>query len=412
MWLYLLFGPGVMAWTADIPSCFRLLPLMAILLPLFVYEINTDTFGVEWFVDLVCPFGWTPAEWQWQCMLAMILWAFRLADLWQMFAYVDNFFYLFHPKDPGIRKRWRSTRQLFAAIEGVFSKLGIPLHEQMVGTEFKGLGWMWDLSPTEGPPAMVCANDKFAHLCRQLERWSSAAALPFEEVESVIGFLSWIVCGLSFTLGLPHLAYLRLNLGRHRGMNKHVSCAEAKQMVLLTPEAKEALSFWNDFFPVWDRRCLCFLDFGPMAGPEVLWRMDASTRWGMGGFMWRIGDKEAYFILREWTSKEKSGSIVHVRESTGVLEAQCAAECALRFARRSAGCRVLLETDHSAVALAIRRVYSKTRPIMKQVKRLGGAVAQHRICLRAAHIVGNTAPPPPSCAYVTFHVAHWGKGEC
>jgi hypothetical protein len=130
----------------------------------------------------------------------------------------------------------------------------------------------------------------------------------------------------------------------------------------------------------------------------------------MGGFMWKIGDKDAFFILREWTTEEKSGSIVHVRESTGVLEAQCAAECALCFARRSAGCRVLLETDHSAVALAIRRAYSKTPPIMEQVKKLGGAVAHHRICLRAAHIVGDTAPP--FCVYGTMHVAHWGKGEC
>jgi hypothetical protein len=127
-WLFLCFGPGIVAWTADIPSCFRLNHLCAVLLSLFVYKVVTVAFGVEWFVDLATPFGWSPAEWGWQCMLALIMWAFRKQGLDDMVSYVDNFFYLMHPKG-----QQRDMKATFAAIEAVFTLLNIPLHEQMHG---------------------------------------------------------------------------------------------------------------------------------------------------------------------------------------------------------------------------------------------------------------------------------------
>jgi hypothetical protein len=99
-WLFLCFGPGIVAWTADIPSCFRLNHLCAVLLSLFVYKVVTVAFGVEWFVDLATPFGWSPAEWGWQCMLALIMWAFRKKGLGDMVSYVDNFFLPDAPQRP------------------------------------------------------------------------------------------------------------------------------------------------------------------------------------------------------------------------------------------------------------------------------------------------------------------------
>ena len=208
-WLFLLFGAGVQAWTADIPSCFRLNHLHPSLLSLFVYRLLTQQHGEEWFVDLATPFGWTPAEWGWQCILALILWAFTIADLAEMFAFVDNFFFLFHPCAGG-----PSKADLFARIENVFRGLHVPLHEQMCGTSFSGLGWMWDTSPVDGPPFMICADDKYAYLCGQLPIWAAADELPFSQIESVIGFLDWISFG--FPLGKPQLAHLRGELNAHR----------------------------------------------------------------------------------------------------------------------------------------------------------------------------------------------------
>ena len=400
MWLFMLFGPGILAWTADIPSCFRLLPLAALLLPLFVYQLNTAMYGVEWFVDLVCPFGWAPSEWAWQCVLALILWRLRKDRLGHMFAYVDNFFYLFHPKDPFIRKWWGTPSRLYDAIERVFQLLDVPLHEFMIGTRFKGLGWMWDLTG-QGRPVMECAEDKFAHLCRKLREWAPAHSLTYKEIERAIGFLTWISAG--FTLGRPHLAYLRMDLAKHRSRSsdkRHQRHSD--QDVTLSAESREALRFWGSFFPRWNRRCHVFLDYGPMAGPEVLWRVDASTRWGMGAIMWEPGAKVAYFVQHRWTARERRHAFSLQRESTGVLEAMAAAICVLAFARASSGKRVLLEVDHHSLSLAVRRSYSGNDKMMAEVKKITMAVAREEIVLRCAHVVGACAR---DCAHKTWQHA-------
>ena len=239
-WLHHLHGVGTVAWTSDVPSCFRLNHLHPRLLALFVYKTVVAEFGTEWFVDLATPFGWTPAEWGWQCLLALILWALRGAGLGRSFAYVDNFFLLAHPGAGD------DTTTMFAAAETVFERLHIPLHERMVGTEFKGLGWFWDTSPTHGPPLMVCAQDKFDHLCRQLPKWAAAESLPFKEVESIVGFMAWISAG--FPIGRAHLAYLRTNLLSHT-KEQVVWVHERDQVVVLTPASRRALAFWDRLLP-------------------------------------------------------------------------------------------------------------------------------------------------------------------
>ena len=67
-------GRGARAWTADIPKCFRQNVNHERLLPLFVYRLLISAHGEEFFCDLVNPFDWTPAEWGWQCVLAIIRW--------------------------------------------------------------------------------------------------------------------------------------------------------------------------------------------------------------------------------------------------------------------------------------------------------------------------------------------------
>ena len=375
-WLFLCFGPGILAWTADIPSCFRLNHLNAALLSLFVYKIVTEEYGTEWFVDLATPFGWGAAEWGWQCVLALILWAFREVGLPEMFAYVDNFFYLTHPAACG-----RRTKAIFEQIASVFTRLGVPLHELMIGTWFKALGWMWDTSPTDGPPCMMCAEDKFKHLSRELPEWAAASSLPYSEVESIIGFLSWISAG--FPAGIPHLAYLRACLAQHPGG------AGSRHPVKLSKQAREALAFWLRFFPKWDRRCPVFLDFGPMVGPEVLWRFDASTDWGMGAFMWEVGSHVAHYILHEWTADERRHAFVVDRVSTGVMEGMAAVRCAIAFSGRCRGKRVLMEGDNEALSRGLRKCYSKTPAMLGHIHTVWSRTSRARICLRATHVKGS-----------------------
>ena len=89
-------------------------------------------------------------------MLALILWAFRCEGMIDMFAFVDNFFNIVHPAAIDT-----STTALFDRIASIFKSLSVPLHEEMVGTRFKGLGWMWELDVPSGLPEMVCAQDKY-----------------------------------------------------------------------------------------------------------------------------------------------------------------------------------------------------------------------------------------------------------
>ena len=84
-------GKGCSVWASDIPKCFRGQRNLKELLRLFVYTINTSSRPQEFFVDLCNPFGWTPAEYSWQCILAVLLWRFRLDGVTELMAYVDNF---------------------------------------------------------------------------------------------------------------------------------------------------------------------------------------------------------------------------------------------------------------------------------------------------------------------------------
>jgi hypothetical protein len=386
-WLFLCFGAGIVAWTADIPSCFRLNHLNATLLSLFVYKVVTEEHGTEWFADLATPFGWTPAEWGWQCILALILWALHKAALDAMIAYVDNFFLLAHPSSPGT-----DVPALFGLAEAVFKRLNIPLHERMSGTKFKGLGWMWDTSSATEPPSMICADDKHAHLCRQLPTWAAATELTVQEVESIIGFLTWISAG--FHIGRPHMSALRSELASHNV--KAESCQyNHKKKMPLGKRSREALYFWNKFIPKWDKRCQVYLDFGPMAAPQVLWRVDASTEWGCGAFMWPIGEASGFYILHEWTGAERDEAFVVERVSTGILEAMAAVRCAKAFAKLCAGKRVLMEMDNEALAHGIRKYYSKHGPMNNLIRGVCELATVARVNILAAHIKGansNTCP--------------------
>ena len=172
------------------------------------------------------------------------------------------------------------------------------------------------------------------------------------------------------------------------------SIPQDKQLVTLSKRAREAIYFWNKFFPSWNGRCLVFL-----AGPEVLWRLDASTDWGMGAFMWVLGESEGLYILHEWTPAERASAFIEVRESTGILEGMAAVRCAKAFATRSRGKRVLMEMDNESLARGVRRCYSKTHSMMDLIRGVCETAAKVEVHLRAAHVKGTLghAPHAPYC---------------
>ena len=164
--IFLRYGVGVQCYAADIPACFRLLRLHQSLLRLFTYRVVTEEHGTQFFTDLCNPFGWTAAEWGWQCVLALIAyaWRFRQEGFPDLMKYVDNFYVFSHP---AMDQNFEERR---AKIEAIFELLGIPLHERNEDPcLFKALGWWWELAG--GRPVMVCAEDKFVYICVKLKEW-------------------------------------------------------------------------------------------------------------------------------------------------------------------------------------------------------------------------------------------------
>jgi hypothetical protein len=385
MWLFMLYGPGISAWTGDIPSCFRGMHNNERLLPLFLSRVITLLHGTEWFVDKCNPFGWQPSEWTWQAVLAMILWIFRQAGFSgrrAMLGYVDNFFTFSHASWKG-GDQYDDVRK---TTELLFKTMGISLHEMMTGELFKGLGWDWDTSPVDGPPIMWCREDKYTFLLGQLPLWASETSLPLKIVEKIIGILNWISSG--FPIGRAHVGYLRIVLHTYKGKALHSRGQTGKFLCRLTPQAKEALHFWAKFFASWDRKCPVFLDFGPCSGPEAIGRVDSSTDWGCGGFVFLVESNTAFYFKHQWTEHERQIAFKEQRVSTGVLEAMGARLWAKFFAQLCANLRVLLEIDHESVARAINSAYSPTKGIMDCVRGVCMRAAATRICLRCCHVTG------------------------
>ena len=294
-------GRTAVVWAADIPSCFRRQRICSRLLHLFVYVLRTKEFGVEYFADLSCPFGWTPSEWSWQCILAMLLWFFNLAGLDDLLAYVDNFF-LIQPEGPAARQRE------LVAVE-ILQAAGVELHEYQTGPVFDGLGWQWDVPNLQ----MRCPTDKYVTLCAYLADWSERCTpggsrmFTMKEVRRCIGLLRWLSAGFSQgRTDMPHLVHAMVSAqagsDAHERRFRHASKA-AEFTFKLSTAACGVILFWHEFFPLWDRCCPIRQGFSPTASWQGLGRVDASTRWGCGGFLLLEGSLLGF--MHEWTPAER-----------------------------------------------------------------------------------------------------------
>ena len=266
--LYQTLGPGVKMFAVDIPQCFRQYCNRLEDLHLFVYRVETEEHGVEYFVDLAFPFGWQPSEWGHSCALGLFEWRLRQRGLSGVAAYVDNFFDIWHDDLPGPSSEERGAQLLDALTE-----MGVKTHEHMGPARIKSLGWVFDTSGSDAP-RMICADDKFEYVCAKLLEWSSCDMLSVKDLEKAVGILSFIADG--FPAGRAHvgaLIYLR-SKGTEKAKARGVRTDALR--VGLSQEAKAAFSFWASSFPRWGKSRPVFLDFGPMAGAEVYGRVDAS----------------------------------------------------------------------------------------------------------------------------------------
>jgi hypothetical protein len=368
-------GPGVRVWTADKPSCFRWNVNAKRLLPLFVYKLDTEQFGSEYFVDLCNPFGCTFSEWGNQMVLAVERWNFARMGLTDVDTFVDNYF---HFVPPNVHFESRC-----AAIEQTFKDLGIPLHERMLGTVFKGLGWLWDLELM----LMICPEDKFTALCTLLEEWSALETMSLTDVRKAVGFMLWLSAGFEVGRGeIGHLVHMRT---AGEAVLRRTGRRPQDIRVAMSEPARASLQFWNEVFPRWSRKSPIRLQFGPVASWEVLARIDASTDWGGGGIMVSRGAQSIPWFSCVWSpdviAKAKRS---RQRESTGFLEFRALTRWMEIFGEACSGKRVLIESDNSSVVYGIERAYSDKPDSMQEIVVFRKLCLRYRLVVRVRHIVG------------------------
>jgi hypothetical protein len=366
-------GPGAWCWTADIPKCFRRQRILTKLLPLFVYQIVTKKHGKEFFVDLSTPFGWTPSEWGWQVILAVLMWEIRRIGMDDMLAYVDNFF-LFGEKG-------RDSALCDDVLEQFFKFMGVDLHERMAGRQFKGLGWDWDMDLM----VMICPDDKHTIIMSYLATWAKATVLSVEQLETACGIMTWLSAG--FPNGRAQISWLVQMRTTGQARHKRGRLPKSKVLVKVTDEVRVTLQFWHKVFPKWRKRCPIRADFNPTATYQSLGRGDASTKWGYGA--WLYDGTRLQYVMRAWTDAERKRAKVLERESTGVLELW-AMELWLRaFGPQMQGQRVHFDTDSGPACLAVGSAYSPRPRMVEAVMAIQELCVQFHIILRVRHVIGD-----------------------
>ena len=363
-------GSDGVVWAADIPACFRRQNICEALLPLFVYCARDPDGSWVWFQDLAHAFGWTPAEWGWQCILTIIMWHLRRVAPGVTLGYVDNF-YDFMSRARAVARR--------ALLEATFAEAGIPLHEIVFGQLFPGLGWLWDV----GLQTMTCPLDKYTIFCAYLAAWQAATVLSVAQLETAVGLFSWASAGLS-TLGpcVAPLIHARTSVKRLAELS-----ASGKSCVLRkSPDVCDAINFAVVVFNEWDRVCPVFLDFGPTAMWECLGRCDAALVWGCGGFVFDGGPALRGF-MHKWSAAELALAHVDVALSTTVLELLGSCYWARFVGPSSRGLRVQLEMDCAPAVIDIQKAFSAKPAVLACVTEFRLVCARAGMHVRTRHVL-------------------------
>lgn len=366
-------GALINAW--DVPSCFKRQPIAPELLHLFVYRVVTEKFGTEFFADLTNPFGWAPAEWAWQCILAVLMWRFRLAGFHLLLEYVDNFFDVM-PVGTDMAPR-------AVEIEGLFSEVGCPLHEKQKGTSFKGLGWLFHTTTM----VMECPELKYRLFADLLRGWASSDQLSLFDIRRAVGFMLCLSAG--FEIGRASAAYLIHARTRGDAVFATGGCSPADVIVKLRAAEMAALQFWAAHIPRWNRLCPIVAGFSPVCRYDFLARTDASTEWGGGGWFLpaRVATSVRAFQV-QWSQRVRGQAFVRHRESTAYLEALAVVELLQAFGAEMAGSRVQLELDNASVVSAIEQLYTPTVALLRIVVQVANLCCRHHITLRVRWVLG------------------------
>ena len=383
-----LHGPGCCGDLCDLPSCFRGQGCIRSLLHLFVYELEMGDSTSKFYVDLCNAFGWRPSEYSWACILAVIIWHTRSALGFAPHAFVDNFFLL------GDRTLVQQQGILFRA---ECAKVGLTFHELQLGTSFTGLGWLWQTA--EAPPfqlRMVCPDDKHVHFSNLLKVWVKQVEFSLKDLQTMVGLM--IFLSAAFVEGIADvqaLSALRNGALLASKKGSYTRKVKANQCVL------DAIKFWAEFFPAWNRWAPIIAGFSPMASFELFGAVDASTDWGWGGILYSPLMSTLHgSVSPKWSGMElKVTSLAcETRESTGGLECLAILRWLQKFGPQCVGRRVLLSCDNTSAVLGVGKSFSGTPSLSAILFDIRRVVASFHIHLRVRFVLGvrNTVADPLS----------------
>ena len=137
----------------------------------------------------------------------------------------------------------------------------------------------------------------------------------------------------------------------------------------------------------WPGECPMVQNFSPTAQWQQMGRIDASTDWGCGGFIY--DGTTLHGFMHRWDAAERELAACRVRESTGVFEVLGAVYWLQLFGARCRAQRVQLEMDSDAGVQALTKAFSDRPAMLDCVAAARLLCADNFLCVRWRHVKGD-----------------------
>ena len=195
----------------------------------------------------------------------------------------------------------------------------------------------------------------------------------------------WYAAGIQAfsAYGSPLIAMRTAGTAHHRrvgGEKRGIKCE-------FTPEARYCLDVIESAFLAWSGECPMAQNFGPTASWQQLGRIDASTQWGCGGFI--FDGSSMYGFMHRWDKRERRLAKCKIRESSGVFEVLGAVYWLQLFGARCEAQRVQIEMDSDPGVMALEKAFSVKPAMLGCVSAARLLCADHYMCVRWRQVRGD-----------------------
>jgi hypothetical protein len=386
--------PGCAILTFDVKAAYNTLNLRPQDLWAYVLRIVTSQHGLEYFVQLVHPFGSQDAEACWQIFAHLLLWLLRTLDGFDLLRiclfYVDNFVFAIPAQMLGNDPTsviLEAKSQLLAFLK----KFGVPFHEDEIcfGKQaMELLGFLWHASPNS-----IQLKPGRRALCIQLLSFLGDATRPLtlKILEGALGMFSYY--GTFLHLLNPYIADLRHSTKSVTYSRRKVKRSRALVEGAIVLRAVIVDMSDDTSFPI--TKC-----HHPGTPPDQLWQSDASTSKGTGG----INVTSGHFFMHRWSERQLQEGMREERLSSTHMETLGPIICACLWMHQDELDE--LEVDSKDLSDAWKLGYS-TSPATNYLQRCLRVFAlRKRSVLRIRHIHREHNYPSDALSELDLEVQH------